>query len=80
MSDEPRETDDGPRNEAVEQHTQGPGGEGARTAQASPPIGQDARAGKTSHPAPDDDAGVPSDEEIAREEQKGQAEHHERRG
>jgi hypothetical protein len=77
MSERAQETEERPANEGVEQHTRGPGGEGARNAQTSPPITQDAQPGQTSHPAPDDDVGVPSDEELAREEDKAKAEHHE---
>ena len=46
------------------------GGEGRRNAATSPSIGADAVRGKTSHPAPADDVGVPPHEMIAQEEQK----------
>jgi hypothetical protein len=45
------------------------GGEGARNADVTPPIGDDAVKGQTQAPAPPGDVGVPSDEEIAREEE-----------
>jgi len=35
--------------------------------QATPPIGDDAEQGQTETPAPPDDVGVPSDEELAEE-------------
>jgi hypothetical protein len=79
MSDRPQQTEDRPRNQGVERHTQGPGGEGTRTAEASPPIADGAQPAQTSHPAPADDVGVPSDDDLAREEEKARAEHHERR-
>jgi hypothetical protein len=58
----------GGENAGVESDVAGQGDEGARTAQTTPPIGQDAEPEQTASPAPPDDAGVPSDEEIANEE------------
>jgi hypothetical protein len=43
--------------------------EGSRPAQATPPIGEDAEAGQTQVPAPDDETGVPPDEEMNREQE-----------
>jgi hypothetical protein len=80
MSERTDETQDRPGNEGVAQDVRGRGADGERTARTSPPIATDANRGQTSHPAPEDDVGVPSDEELAREEQKAQAEPHERRG
>jgi hypothetical protein len=80
MSDTTEDTQDRPRNEGVEQDVRGRGRDGERAAQASPPIADDANPGQTAHPAPDDDVGVPPDEELAHEEAKGQAEPRERRG
>jgi hypothetical protein len=80
MSERSQDTQDRPRNEGVEQDVRGQGEEGRRTAQTSPPISQDANPGQTSHPAPEDDVGVPPDEELAREEEKARAEEQERRG
>lgn len=37
---------------------------------ATPTIGEDAEKEQTQHPAPDDDVGVPPDEEIAEEERE----------
>jgi hypothetical protein len=59
----------GGENAGVETDVASQGNEGRRTTQTSPPIGQDAEPGQTSSPAPPDDVGVPSDEEISREEQ-----------
>jgi hypothetical protein len=78
MPDRTEQTQDRPGNKGVEQQTRSPDRVGARTAGTSPPIGQDAERGQTSHPAPDDDAGVPSDDGLAREEQKARAQAHER--
>lgn len=44
------------------------GGEGEAAQEVSPEIGgEDQEKGQTSHPAPDDDVGVPSDEELSEE-------------
>jgi hypothetical protein len=55
-------------NEGVERDVASTGDEGRRAAEVTPPIGQDATPGQTSSPAPEGDVGVPSDEEIAQEE------------
>jgi hypothetical protein len=55
----------GGENAGVDSDVAGQGDEGRRTAQATPPIDQDAEPGQTSSPAPPDDVGVPSDEEIS---------------
>ena len=44
------------------------GDEGSRPAQATPPIGDDAESGQTQAPAPDDETGIPPDEEMNSEE------------
>jgi hypothetical protein len=41
--------------------------EGSMPAQATPPIGDDAESGQTQVPAPDDETGIPPDEEMNRE-------------
>jgi hypothetical protein len=58
----------GGENAGVESDVASQGDEGGRTAQTTPPIDQDAEPGQTSSPAPPDDVGVPSDEEISNEE------------
>jgi hypothetical protein len=60
----------GGENRGVDEDVASEGGEGARTAQSTPPIADDAQEGQTQTPAPADDVGVPSDEEIAREEKQ----------
>jgi len=45
----------------------GQGGEGSGAAAATPDIGDEGEIGQTSVPAPDDDTGVPSDEELGNE-------------
>ena len=55
-------------NRGVEEDVRRSGGEGARTARATPRIADDAEPGQTQAPAPADDVGVPSDEELGREE------------
>ena len=45
-------------------------GEESDPARATPPIGEDAENEQTQHPAPEDDVGVPSDEEIPQEEEE----------
>jgi hypothetical protein len=79
MSERTPETHESITNEGVEQDVRGQGGEGRRAAATSAPISQDANRGQTSHPAPEDDVGVPPDEELAREEDKARAESEERR-
>jgi hypothetical protein len=56
-------------NRGVEEDVGSSGGEGSRNAEATPPIADDAVHGQTQSPAPPDDVGVPSDEEISREEE-----------
>jgi hypothetical protein len=58
----------GGSNRGVDDDVASEGGEGARSAQVTPPIADDAAHGQTQSPAPPGDVGVPSDEEIAREE------------
>jgi hypothetical protein len=66
MSDEQRGA---PGNEGVDEAVRSKGGEGRRTAGATPPIADDAEHEQTQSPAPPDDAGVPPDEELGREDQ-----------
>lgn len=63
---EERPPQTGGENVGVEEDVASQGGEGARAAQASPSIGRDAEPGRTSVPAPEDDVGVPPDEEMNR--------------
>jgi hypothetical protein len=64
-----REPDEsGGENRGVEEDVKSTGDEGARTAQTTPPIADEAVHGQTQSPSPPDDVGVPSDEEIRREE------------
>ena len=51
---------------------------GRRAAEVTPPIGEDAVEGQTSHAAPEDDPGVPSDAEIGREEDEARMQGQER--
>jgi hypothetical protein len=55
-------------NRGVSEDVRSSGGEGARNAEVTPPIADDAVNEQTESPAPRGDVGVPSDEEIAREE------------
>ncbi|WP_028060699.1 hypothetical protein [Candidatus Solirubrobacter pratensis] len=59
----------GGENPGVDEDVASSGDEGARNAQAAPPIADDAVHGQTQAPAPPDDVGVPPHEEIAKEEQ-----------
>jgi hypothetical protein len=59
----------GGENRGAEEDAASQGGEGARNADVTPPIGDDAVKGQTQAPALPGDVGVPSDEEIAREEE-----------
>jgi hypothetical protein len=72
MSEQPQQQRDpdesGGENRGVAEDVRSSGDEGARNAQTAPPIADDAAHGQTQSPAPADDVGVPSDEEIAREE------------
>jgi hypothetical protein len=45
-----------PENAGVEEDVRTEGGEGARKSEATPKIGEDAEPGKTTQPAPPDDA------------------------
>jgi hypothetical protein len=57
-------------NPGVDDDVRTRGDEGERSASATPPIADDAKHGQTESPALPDDVGVPSDEEIAREEEE----------
>jgi hypothetical protein len=57
----------GGENRGVQEDVRSSGGEGARNAQVTPPIADDAVHGQTQAPAAPDDVGVPSDEELASE-------------
>lgn len=78
MSDQTDDKQEIPANEGVAQDVRGRGRDGARAARATPPIAADAKPGQTSHQPPEDDVGVPTDEELAHEEAKAQAESSER--
>jgi hypothetical protein len=43
----------------------GQGGEGSRKVEATPPIGDEGEKGQTTVPAPQEDVGVPPDEELS---------------
>ncbi|MEA2248421.1 MAG: hypothetical protein QOH46_2950 [Solirubrobacteraceae bacterium] len=58
----------GGENAGVERDVASEGDEGRRAAQVTPPIADDAEDGQTASPAPPGDVGVPTDEEISREE------------
>jgi hypothetical protein len=58
----------GGENRGVDEDVRSSGGEGARNAEVTPPIADDAAKGQTQAPAPADDVGVPSDEEIVRDD------------
>jgi len=47
----------------------GRGDEGRRAADVTPPIADDAEQGQTETPSSPDDVGVPSDEQLAEEEE-----------
>jgi hypothetical protein len=66
MAEETREQppQSGGENRGVDDDVRGEGDEGARSAAATPPIGEDAQPGQTASPAPPDDVGVPPDEEM----------------
>jgi len=51
-------------NEGVRQEVEGRGDEGRRAAESSPHIAEQSNPGQTQHPAPEDDVGVPPDEEM----------------
>jgi hypothetical protein len=80
MSDETDDNREGPANEGLAEDVRGRGKDGERAVRATPPIAADAEPAQTSHQAPEDDAGVPADEELADEEAKAQAEANERNG
>lgn len=65
MAEEPETK--GVENKGVEEDTAAEGGEGRRSAAATPPVGDDAVPGQTAVPAADDDVGVPSDDEMSRD-------------
>ena len=46
----------------------GTAGESTNPAQATPPIGDEGEPGQTAVPAPDDDVGVPAEDELSEEE------------
>jgi len=54
-----------PENPGVDEDVTGAGDEGRRAAEASPPIADDAEPDQTTTPAPEDDVGVPDDEEMS---------------
>jgi hypothetical protein len=56
----------GDRATGVDEQVASTGDEGRRAAGASPPIADDAEKERTQAPAPDDDTGVPPDEEMNR--------------
>jgi hypothetical protein len=59
----------GGENVGVTEDVRGQGDEGRRAADAAPPIAEDAEPGQTAVPAPDDETGVPPDEELSRPEE-----------
>jgi hypothetical protein len=56
-----------PGNRGVDEDVQAEGA-GARSVKSTPPIADDAVKEQTQAPAPDDDVGVPSDEDISRDD------------
>jgi hypothetical protein len=73
MSDPTRQQraeESGGENRGVEEDVKSTGDEGVRSAQVTPPIADDAVHEQTQAPAPPDDVGVPSDDEIRREEDR----------
>ena len=58
-----------PRSDSIDDQVEGDGDEGRRTAETSPPIADDAKHGQTETPPEPGDVGVPSDEEIADDEE-----------
>jgi hypothetical protein len=63
----PRPQQERTENAAAEEQIAGRGEEGSRAAEVTPPIGQDAQSGQTLAPAPAEDVGVSSDEELGEE-------------
>jgi hypothetical protein len=57
-----------PRSESVDEQVAGAGDEGRRTADTTPPVGDDAKHGETETPPEPRDVGVPPDEEIGEED------------
>lgn len=57
-----------PRNPQVDEDVAGKGGEGRRSAEATPPIGEDADREQTQTPPLEGDVGVPPEEERRRPE------------
>ena len=68
MSDPSDEQQGQPTSEGVDADVRSEGDEGRRSAQATPPISDDATHEQTQTPAPADDVGVGSDEEIGRDD------------
>jgi hypothetical protein len=58
----------GGENRGVDEDVRSSGDEGSRNAEAAPTIADDAEKGQTQSPAAPDDVGVPSDEEMGRDE------------
>jgi len=58
------EEQDQPRNPRVDEDVSSEGGEGRRSAAATPPIGEDANPGQTQTPPLEDDVGVPPEKEL----------------
>jgi hypothetical protein len=56
-----------PGNRGVEEDVHAEGA-GARSTESTPPIGDDAVKEQTQAPAPPDDVGVPSDEDMRRDD------------
>jgi hypothetical protein len=56
----------GEDNEAVGEDVEGRGDEGRLHQRGTPDIGGDASQGETQRDAPDDDVGVPGDDEIGK--------------
>jgi hypothetical protein len=65
---EPGPSQSGGENRGIDEDVASSGDEGARSAAVTPAIADDAAHGQTQAPAPPDDVGVPSDEELSREE------------
>ena len=62
------ETERREQSEPIEESGEDVGGEGQASQDVTPDIGdEEQEAGQTSHPAPEDDTGVPSDEELGEE-------------
>jgi hypothetical protein len=62
----------GGENPGVDADVAGEGDEGRRAAAASPAIGEDAVPGQTTSPPEPGEVGVPSDEELGREEEQAE--------